>query len=569
MPRMFRVRRFVPTGPLHRPLFCRISFACTAGLLGAWLLASPNRALAATPAGDMTAGAQAFSPDDAHRASATAAQQLPDAPTPQAALARANEPGHSGGDGWSSSVPSVLPDEAISTAPAPHTVVPRDCRYDRTHAQGCGENWGHLAIEASLYLTFQNAGNVYTGYWYRWETTHGKWWDRYIDSAAGWRWDRWSDDNPFLDDYVGHPIMGSITNWMWIQNDGKGKTVEQGNNWVYYRSRLRALAFTTAYSFQWKLGPFGEAGIGHNGDHYYVDKDKLTNETGWVELVTTPLGGALWTMTEDALDEHVITRLEHASHNPLMLTADQILNPSRAVGNFLRFRAPWYRDSRTVKADGFWSEPSDEVEDAGAPVAAAYVTRGGSGISSPASEPPYARWGGKYELGTWWGVSWMSGRLFGGETDTKYMPIDLRYSQRISQHPDWSLRYSPELTALAMLDVPVQGNTDPELQRQRSYGSGLSPEGFQLDFLPAHRVQPFLSHDGGLIYFLKPALSPQGSHLVYTVDFGGGVNIFHFQREAVTLGYRYQHLHDSKFSAPVSGTDANTFYVGVSRFRLR
>jgi hypothetical protein len=53
--------------------------------------------------------------------------------------------------------------------------------------------------------------------------------------------------------------MGSIRNWMWIQNDGKGKTLEQGNNWPYYRSRLRAMAFSTAYSFQWKLGPFGEA----------------------------------------------------------------------------------------------------------------------------------------------------------------------------------------------------------------------------------------------------------------------------------------------------------------------
>jgi hypothetical protein len=427
-------------------------------------------------------------------------------------------------------------------------------------------NWGHLAIESSLYLTFQNAGNVYTGYWYRWETTHGKWWDRYIDSAAHWRWNRWSDDNPFLDDYVGHPIMGSITNWLWIQNDGKGKTLEQGNNWPYYRSRLRAMAFSTAYSFQWKLGPFGEAGIGHNGDHYFYDKGKLTNETGWVELVTTPVGGTLWTMAEDALDKHVITGLERRSHNPLLLTTFQILNPSRATANFLRLRAPWYRDSRTVKATGFWSNPDDQPELGDPPVAGeALTTRG----VSQGSTPPYPQWGGKYELGTWWGVSWSSGSLFGNATDTKYMPIDVRYSQRISQSPSWSLRYSPEITALAMVDVPVPGSTDRFSQRKRSYGSGLSPEGFQLDFLPQRRVQPFLSQNAGLIYFLSPALSPEGSHLVYTVDFGGGVNIFHLQRQAVTLGYRYQHLHDANLGAQVTGTDANTFYLGISRFRGR
>jgi hypothetical protein len=464
-----------------------------------------------------------------------------------------------------SAAPSLLL-PAASTHPVPQTVNPRDCPYDQTHAKGCGVNWGHLAIESSLYLTFQNAGNVYTGYWYRWETTHGKWWDRYIDSAAGWRWNRWSDDNPLLDDYVGHPIMGSITNWIWIQNDSKGKTLEQGNNWPYYRSRLRAMAFSTAYSFQWKLGPIGEASIGHNGDHYYYDKGKLTNETGWVELVTTPVGGTLWTMAEDALDKHVIMGLERRSHNPFLLTTYQILNPSRATANFLRLRAPWYRDTRTVRASGFWSDPGDQPELGNPPVAAwAFATRG----VSQNSDLPYPQWGGKYELGTWWGVSWSSGGLFGNETDTKYMPIDIRYSQRLSQSQSWSLRYSPELTALAMVDVPVPGTTDPLSQRKRTYGSGLSPEGFQLDFLPQRRVQPFLSQNAGFIYFMSPALSPEGSHLVYTVDFGGGVNIFHLQRQAVTLGYRYQHLHDANFGAQVTGTDANTFYLGISRFRGR
>ena len=94
-------------------------------------------------------------------------------------------------------------------------------------------------------------------------------------------------------------MMGSITNYMWIQNDPKGMTVEQANDWVYWRSRLRALAFSTAFSFWWKLGPTGEAAVGHNGDHFFYDKGVLTNETGWVELVTTPLGGldGLWART--------------------------------------------------------------------------------------------------------------------------------------------------------------------------------------------------------------------------------------------------------------------------------
>ncbi|HTC74284.1 MAG TPA: hypothetical protein VK684_01825 [Edaphobacter sp.] len=63
-------------------------------------------------------------------------------------------------------------------------------------------------------------------------------------------------------------------------------------------------------------------------------------------------------------------------------------------------------------------------------------------------------------------------------------------------------------------------------------------------------------------------LTPQGSKLVYTVDFGAGVNIFRKMTQVVTIGYRYQHLYNvnSGFS---NGTDANTFYVGVSRFRTK
>jgi len=54
-----------------------------------------------------------------------------------------------------------------------------------------------------------------------------------------------------------------------------------------------------------------------------------------------------------------------------------------------------------------------------------------------------------------------------------------------------------------------------------------------------------------------------------TIDFGAGFNIFHHQNQAITIGYRYQHLSNANISLHNPGTDANTFYVGVSRFRTR
>ncbi len=46
--------------------------------------------------------------------------------------------------------------------------VPLDqCPFDQTHARECRVHIKPLVISASLFLTFENAGNLYTGYWYR------------------------------------------------------------------------------------------------------------------------------------------------------------------------------------------------------------------------------------------------------------------------------------------------------------------------------------------------------------------------------------------------------------------
>ncbi len=457
--------------------------------------------------------------------------------------------------------------------------VPLDqCPFDKTGARECRVHWKPLILSASAFLAFENAGNLYTGYWYRYETFHGKWWDRYVNSVEGWRWNAWSDNNPFLDDYVGHPYMGDITDMLWIQNDPKGMTLEQGNNWPYYRSRLRALAFSTFYSFEWKFGPIGEAAIGHNGDHYFHDGRAYTNETGWVELVTTPVGGLGWTFGEDALDKHVIRKLEGVSKNPILLTTYQLLTPGRGFANILRLRPPWYRDSRVVKARTFFSDPGEGMTaTTAASLKAAHQYYGEDSETEAvisANRPSSPLWegpGGRHELGVIWGVSLISGHVWGYEKDTKYMPVDIRYSYELIRHKQqWALRYSPELTALAMVDWPTPTPKPKGTvfnQRQRAYGSGLSPVGFQWGYKPLSKVQPFLSTDGGFIYFGNKVLSPQGSQFMYTIDFGGGINFYHLKRQAVTIGYRYQHLSNANISLHNPGMDASTFYVGISRFR--
>ncbi len=157
-------------------------------------------------------------------------------------------------------------------------------------------------------------------------------WKRYVNSVTGYKFSVWSDGNPYLDDYVGHPFMGAITNALWIQNDPKGMTLEFSNTKPYWRSRLRALAFSTVYSTEWKLGPIGESGVGHQGDHISYDDGHARNETGFVSLVTTPVGGTLWTITEDIMDKKVVRRLDGWNRNPFLLMGYSFLTPAHTTG---------------------------------------------------------------------------------------------------------------------------------------------------------------------------------------------------------------------------------------------
>jgi len=468
--------------------------------------------------------------------------------------------------------PAETNTSSVSSTRTPGYVSLEQCPDDMTRARSCRVHWHQLFLSTAAFNALQNAGNVYTGYWYRWETTHGKWFDRWIDSAAGWRWNVWNDQNPFLDDYIAHPFMGSITNYLWIQNDPKAMSVELGNTPEYWNSRLRAFVFSTAYSFEWKLGPLGEAGIGHTGDHPVpTNNSKVwTNETGWVELVTTPVGGLAWTMAEDTLDKYVVRKFEEKPRGPFSLLLISFLTPTRATANIFRFRPPWYRDSRRVAANTFWSEP-DEADKAletgdGAAEGNGLMAATRRGVENL---PEWPHPGGVHEFGAWWGFSGFSGPIWGYARDVKYMPIEVTYSYRFMGESKWNLRYAPELTALAMLDEPNWAAADRFTQRRRSYGSGVSPVGLRASFSPNSRVQPFVSTNGGFLYFDERVLSPQGSQFMYTIDFGGGIQIFTKQRQALSFGYRYQHLSNANISRHNPGTDANTFYVAVSRFRTK
>ena len=197
--------------------------------------------------------------------------------------------------------------------------------------------------------------------------------------------------------------------------------------------------------------------------------------------------------------------------------------------------------------------------------AEAKAVQGSGSASLPM--PQWLPYGGVHEFSVWGGLSWVSGPIWGYRTQVHYAPIDLRYSYLMAAKRHVTVRYAPELTAVAWLDEPIVDlNTNAVLGRKHTFGSGFTPVGFQFDFRPSHRAQPFLAMNGGALYFADRVLSPQGSQFMYTIDFGGGYQIHLQHHRAVTVGYRYQHLSNANISVHNPGTDATTFYVGFSQF---
>jgi hypothetical protein len=165
----------------------------------------------------------------------------------------------------------------------------------------------------------------------------GPFFQDWFDSVTGTA--GWSDQDAFSANYIGHPMQGAIASYIHIQNDPGGIHREFGRDPEYWRSRIRAMAWSAAYSVQFELGPVSEATIGNVG--------QKKGTAGAVDLVVTPVAGLGWMVTEDALDKYVIRRLEQKSQNRnLRALARSLLNPSRSFANLMRRKAPWHRDTR-------------------------------------------------------------------------------------------------------------------------------------------------------------------------------------------------------------------------------
>lgn len=150
----------------------------------------------------------------------------------------------------------------------------------------------------------------------------------------------WEDTDSWLVNYIGHPIHGAAAGFIWLDHRSPQHPTFAFNR-EYVASRARAAAFTTAYSFQFEIGPLSEASIGNVG---------LRSETvGWVDFVVTPGAGFGLIVAEDALDRYFLEWIEKRMHNRFARASlRMVFNPSRMLANLAQNRAPWHRAERPL-----------------------------------------------------------------------------------------------------------------------------------------------------------------------------------------------------------------------------
>src|SRR6267154_5425071 len=145
---------------------------------------------------------------------------------------------------------SLLPttDPAVPTTRVQPLIEPVRVTVER---QG-GIDWGHLVGQSLLFISVENTFRCATEEGTR-DGFSNPFFRGYFNSVGGLH--GWSDGDPFYVNYVGHPMQGAVTGYIWTLNDTQYRYVHFGKDPQYWKSRLRAGAFSWGYSEWTEVGP--------------------------------------------------------------------------------------------------------------------------------------------------------------------------------------------------------------------------------------------------------------------------------------------------------------------------
>jgi hypothetical protein len=235
-----------------------------------------------------------------------------------------------------------------------------DMLVSAPHSRKHDFHWGRALFESFTLFSIEQAYVVHDDW--KWvagiDSEKGvpfnHYWSDYKHSLSTWLHSGWNDGDPNLYGYLGHPVQGLASSYIYLQNDPKSEKLEFSRTKAYWRSRLMATLWNAAYSTQWNIGPLSEPTIEKYGT---LDRGAWNQDGTWpcktkhcytgmgqIDLVMTPLGGLGWLVGEDFLDKKITKRVESTTRNRFLIDFVRCgVDPVRVGTNLLHGKRPWYR----------------------------------------------------------------------------------------------------------------------------------------------------------------------------------------------------------------------------------
>lgn len=97
--------------------------------------------------------------------------------------------------------------------------------------------------------------------------------------------------------------------------------------------------------------------------------------------------------------------------------------------------------------------------------------------------------------------------------------------------------------------------------REWTIGEAISPVGFQWNFLPRNKLQPFFIGHGGYIYSTQPIPVQFAGSFNFTFDLGAGFELYRSKTRSIRAEYRFHHISNHGTANQNPGIDNGLFQV--------
>jgi hypothetical protein len=152
----------------------------------------------------------------------------------------------------------------------------------------------------------------------------------------------WNDGGSFFSNWVCHPVQGSVSAFIYAQNNPQSRRAKFGANKDYIHGKTKQFIFSYLYSLQFEIGPISECSIGNLGQSFGPESWQQRGQQAYIDQVVTPVIGTAWSIGEDLVDQKFL-RPFMEDHRFLGKLLCGLLNPTRMVANAFAFHSPWYR----------------------------------------------------------------------------------------------------------------------------------------------------------------------------------------------------------------------------------